>query len=520
MLRAGGLGLLASGLLVGLAPADTLIHKDGRMFDGVRLKVVEDHVEVMFEHGTVEVPTADVLDLVFDDEKAWVPKTDEERERFADGQVRYQGEWMSRASRDKIVARALDERRAEIEERKASRLWRNREIVETKNFVFESTAPKHVTAYYRDLCEAYFQEFAKTWKIRRGKVGKLTVKFFVDQDNFQQVTGAGPYTLGFFRFLEPFELCIYYDRLDPQQTEEVLFHELGHYLQKLIEVEFAYPHWPGEALSEYYGASTWDPNKKKVEVGKVLAGRVQEVRFDIDSGNPLSLVELLTHAHERTYHDYNWGWTLVHFLMSDKRYAKNFNKFYVALAKARDVDRAIRDFGRTILKTVEGDAMLEAFQEYMKIKSPEDLAELEQAWYAHIDENLGITDVRGVENAAMKNMGQGRDLRARRLFEEAISMGTENAVTYYRYAILLRAMNEPVLARQNWELAIEHDPLVAEFYIALGRFLVDRGTKHEYDEGERLLRLAFDIEPDNYYLDLNLERILRDGKRRIDRASD
>lgn len=87
--------------------------------------------------------------------------------------------------------------------------------------------------------------------------------------------------MGFFRFIEPCELNIFYDRLDPRATEAVLFHELGHYLQKLIDIDFAYPHWPGEALSEYYGGSTWNAEEQEVTVGQILPSRVQAVLFDI-----------------------------------------------------------------------------------------------------------------------------------------------------------------------------------------------------------------------------------------------
>ena len=499
------------------AAPDTLIHRDGRMFDGVELTVEDDIVVVFFDHGTVEIPIEDVLELVIESVDGFVPKTDAERARVAKGQVPYKGKWMSKTARDKLVKKELAARREEVEERKEGRLWRNRQIFETKNFLFESTAPPHITEYYRDLCEAYFQEFAKTWKIKRGKAGKLNLKLYVDQENFMQVTGMSRNTYGFFRFLEPYQLNIFYDRLDPEHTEEVMFHELGHYLQKLIDVDFSYPHWPGEALSEYYGASTWDPKKKKVEVGKVLASRVQDVRYDIDSGERVTVIELLEGAPDRIYHDYTWGWTFVHFLMSDKRHTKNFTKFYVALAKAKDIRRERLNYGKTILKTLTGETMLETFKKYMKIKSDKDMAELQQDWYDHIDESLIVSSTRGLENAAFKNLQQGRQLRAKRLFEEAIEKGTENSLTFYRYAELLDNLNEPDKARRNWEIAIEHDPLVPLYYISLGEFHIDLATEADFSKGEEFLRLALDIEPENFYLERNLERILRDGQRRLNK---
>ena len=120
---------------------------------------------------------------------------------------------------------------------------------------------------------------------------------------------------------------------------------------------------------------------------------------------------------------------------------------------------------------------------------------------------------------AFKNLGQGRKLRAKRLLEEAIAAGTENSLTYYRYAELLDDLDEHAQALVNWEKALEHDPLVPEYYISLGRFLVDQGDEEAFAQGEECLRLAFDIEPDNFYLERNLETILRDARRKLNKAA-
>jgi tetratricopeptide (TPR) repeat protein len=512
------LTLLSASCLAVAANADTLIHKDGRMFDGVEIRRNEDSVTMYFKHGNVVVPLEDVAEVIIEKDDGFVATTDEERERVAKGQVRYKGKWMSKTARTKQVAKDLAAVRERIEKRKEGRLWRNREIVETKNFVFESTTPPEVTERYRSLCEAYFQEFAKTWRIKRGKdVGKLTVKLFVDQENYMQVTGVGRYTLGFFRFIEPYQLCIFYDRLHSDQTEEVMFHEIGHYLQKLIDVEFKYPHFPGEALSEYYGASTWDPVKKRVNFGNILPSRAQEVHYDIAQDEWVSLEDLLTGAPDRTYHDYTWGWSLVHFLMSSKEHSKNFTKFYVALAKGKDVERRPLSYGRTTLKAVSGESVKAAFMKYLKVKDDAELAEIQEDWYEHIRENLHDESARGLEIAAFKNMGQGRDLRAKRLLEEAFEAGSENPHAYYVYAELLDDLDEKAKAREYWEKAVEGDPLVPEYYIALGEHLVENGNQEDFLVGEECLRLALDIEPDNFYLERNLEKILRDGQRRLNK---
>ena len=281
---------------VGLIPAsfaDVLCLEDGRVFEGVKLARDGDVVVIFFEHGDITIPAKRVVECIIEGDPGFVPVTEEEKERVAKGQVKFHDKWMSVSKRDRAVQKLLAEQRARIEELTASRLWRNRIQEESKNFDFEVTLPRNIFEDYRDLSENYFQEFVKLWKIRKPKdLGRLKVKFYVDEENYVQITG-NRWATAFFRFIEPYELHVYYDRLAPQMTEQVLFHELNHYLQKLIDEDFSYPHWPGEALAEYYGASTWDPDKKKVITGGVQEGRLVEIRYEDLDARPMSELEAM-----------------------------------------------------------------------------------------------------------------------------------------------------------------------------------------------------------------------------------
>ena len=499
------------------AHADVAVLEDGRLFDGVETDQKDDVLTIFFQYGDVSLPLDQVREVILSDMGSFVPQTDEERKQFEKGLVPFQGRWVSTAKRDKAIDKMLAEKRAEVEEMKATRLWRNRHIEETDNFAFEVTVPKHVFESYRDLCEAYFKEFSKGWKLRKPKdLGKLRLKFYIDRENYEQVSGAPPGALGFFRFVRPYQLNIYYDRLDPLGTEEVMYHEVGHYLQKLVDVEFKYPHWPGESLCEYYAASVWDPKKKKLEWGGIHEGRLASIHQDIERGEWVTLEQTLTGCQERAFRDYTWGWSFVHFLMQDKTRAKNFKKFYIALAKARDIDRTAQQYGGDRLKTVDGEAMKEAFMKYMKIKDDKALTELEKEWHEYIQEDLKITSARGLENAAYRALRLNRPKRAQRLYEEAIEAGTELSLTYHRYAEVLFRDGKRSKAYENWERAVGLDPLVADYYIAWGENMLD--SEETAAEGERMLRLALEIEPDNYYLERNLEAMLKAAENRIKRA--
>lgn len=495
--------------LVGLVRADTLVVGDGRIFDGVTLERGIDGVTIRFEHGDVVVPWKDVAECIIAGDDGYEPANDEERAKIADGYVRYEGKWVRPSLREKAIAKLVAEQQAAVEEIKGSRLWRNRKTEETKNFVFEYTVPQHVFEGYRDLMETYYGEFVKTWKIKRPKdVGKLNVQFYVDYDAFIQVTGMPYGVLGFFKFVEPYQLAIFYDRVDPRQTEEVIYHEVGHYLQKLIDVDFKVPHWPGEAISEYYSGSTWDPEQKRLTTGLVMESRLGSMQLEIKSGEWVGLRGMILGCQDRNFHDYSWGWSLVHFLMNDARYRDGFLKFFKALPSDSKIDRQAEQFGPTTrLETVAGPAMLEAFQRYLKLRKDEDVDQLEREWHAYIQKGLVVSTSRGLLDAGSQAMQLGRKHRARRLFEESIAAEDPSPLAYFRLAQVLVSMGEGKEAAPHFAKAVELDPLVPEFYIEWGEALLKDDTTKE--EGKRLLLLAQDIEPDNFYLERNLKRLLK-----------
>ena len=146
---------------------------------------------------------------------------------------------------------------------------------------------------------------------------------------------------------------------------------------------------------------------------------------------------------------------------------------------------------------------------YMKLKNQDELREMEKEWHTHIQENLQITTARGYVSAARMALYTQRKVRAKRLYEEAIATGNANSRTYFLYGHLLEDMDDPKGARENWRKAIEADPLVSDYYIALARRLIE--DEDHWEEGEQLLKLSHDIDPDNFFLERNLEALLRNA---------
>jgi tetratricopeptide (TPR) repeat protein len=493
------------------AAADLLCLKDGRVVEGRKLSRAEGGgVVVHFENGEVRVPAALIEDYVIEGEPPPAPTTPEDIAQAEKGLVRFEGKWVTPRRRDDLIAKRVAERKAKLDELASHRLWRNRYSETTKHFAFEHTLPKDAFEDLRDLMEAYFTAFCKDWRIKPPKdLGPLKVCLYHDYDQFLQV-GVGTSNSGmlaYYRFVRPLELNFFYERLDRDFTAEVMFHEANHYLQHLIDLGFGYPHFPGESLAEYYGASHFDPKTKKLTTGLILEGRLTEVQTDFQRGEWMDLEKLITT--EGMYEHYTWGWSLVHFLMSDKRYSAKFQKFFTSLPEAKGIRKV--EMGRDNLRTIEQKDVLGPFMEALGLKDKEALGALQEEWHAYVKE-LPLVSARGYEEAAYKaaSMYPPRPIKAKRLFEEALALGAKNPMTYHRFAELLHREGEHDRALGLWKQAVEIDPLIGEFYWGMARATRAKGKK---DEAKRLSKLAREIDPEIWHVDLEeLEEAEAAGK--------
>lgn len=483
-LRASAFALLCLG--AGSAQADILLLRDGRIVEGKRMERRATGVVIHFENGPVEVSDDLIEDVLIEGETEFVPRTEEEREKHAQGLVPFEGKWMKPAQRERALQKLLADKRASLQDALAHADWGNRYREETKHFRWDFTVPRHVWESYAAKADAYYESFCKDWKVSRDKrKPKLQINFFADRKEFNRTSGAKGGTLAYFMFLGDYDLCAYYDRTDPVFCEMVLYHELNHYLQKLVNESFSMPHWPGEAMAEYYGAAAFSPQTKKLEVGLVQEGRLLEVRQDILRGQRLTIRRVVTEAE---YSDYTWGWTLVHFLMSRPKYQKGFRDYFVGLANAKGVRREDSGFG---LKTVSGEESLRYLLECLGIKNDAALERLEAEWYEYIDKELVIDSHSGLEKAAIAAKGSGRPIQAKRLFEEALAAGEPSARALHHYAELLRGEN-PARAGELWTRAAALDPLTGRYWYELGRLK----QSSDATEGARLVALGKELDPE------------------------
>lgn len=484
---------LAAGL--GLSPlgqADILELKDGRVLDGFQMEWDEDFVVVHLVNGDLRVPGEMVQTMLDEEGAAFVPRTEEEREKYAEGLVPFEGKWIPIEKRRKAIEDKIEEQRERIAEDRAHATWGDRRFDETKNFLWEYTVPQHIIEAFQARCENYYEQFTKDWKVKRTGREKMRIRFFQSGREFNKTAaGGGGGALAYFVIIPPYEICIFYDRTSFEFTEMVLYHELSHYLQKLINQEFRIPHWPGEGVSEYYGGALWNEKEKELDIGLIQEGRLSSVLSQFDGGKRFSLVEMLS---QPKYEDYSWGWTLVHFMMGDKRYKKGFQDYLKGIANDRKVNRIKMGLGAQIIDGIEPAESVEYFKKSLKLKSDEDVAEFEKEWYAYIDEELRaqlLDSVTGLEKAAVSALQDGKRLKAKRLFQEAVDAGSKNPTIYGRYASMMRALGEGGKARDLLRKAVELDPLEATYWWQLAEVTEDADPA----EGERLKKLALELDP-------------------------
>jgi hypothetical protein len=492
--------LLSCLLALPARAGDILVLKDGRVVEGPTMERKDNGIELGYEHGKILVPNELIQDAVLAADAARAPANDEEREMSSKGMVRFEGKWISAKQRDELLGKRLAARHKELELIAARKEWRNRGKQDTAHFHFEYTLPDYIFENYRDLMEAYFSEFAKTWKLKApGKEDRLNVSFHADEATFHQVSGAPFGVLGYFKFVKPWDLNVFYERLDPDFSTEVMFHESNHYLQKLIELDFGVPHFPGESLAEYYGASHWDPEKKKLSTGLILEGRLCEVQEDIAKGDLEPLEELV--RSEGDYKHYTWGWSLVYFLMNDPRYQPKFQKFVFTLARGKGVQR--ESMGVGTLQTVKADEVWRVFREELGLKDAAAVKALESEWHKAI-EVLKPATLAGLEKAGMSAASE-RPLRATRLLKEAIEKGSRNPLVYSRYAELLLGKDRRLDAVEAYKKAVEIDPLDGQFYAKLGHAMM-YGNKDAPSNAEanRLIALGKDLGYDTPWIEIAL----------------
>ncbi|MEZ5990691.1 MAG: DUF1570 domain-containing protein [Planctomycetota bacterium] len=483
---------------------------DGRFVFGPPISKKGDHLVVHFKHGDVDVPLSQVRDwfsttVTGED---YEPKDDDEKAKLAKGLIPFNGQWMSRSSAERQVTRMMEKRQEAIEEQKERREWRNAKEVKTRYFDYKHNLPDETFDKFRDLVDVFYETFLSYWKLRPTRKEKCQIYLYSNRLDFEQLSGAGPGVLGFY-VPNNHTMHYYLDRSDIDFTIAILFHELNHVMVGMTSGRFDYPDWLEESLAEFYGASRYNPdakNKKdKLTMGHLQAARLMVVQSEAKRDEWVTLKSMIEKP-DFAAREYAWGWTFVHYLLTNPKYCDNFKKLYKDLAHGRGIKRVPSPFGGGKV-TIEPDYAKEILCKRLGVES---LDKLEEEWKEYL-QKLEVQDLQGLEQAATYPLYFGRaQAKAREMLEKAVSMGAKLSKTYATYAKLLDRKSEKEKALEMIDRAIAIDPLEPPYYYAKAKLLDRVKGKAARKDILRTLQLAEEMDPEDLEIltEIEVQKIL------------
>lgn len=470
-----------------------LVLKDGRSIEAPQIKRTDTGFLLIYPHGEIPVPSGLVLKALTLDEPSatdLAAASEEDKEKMAKGLVFFEGKWVSRKQAETLAERRLKKRLADIEELKKHGEWVNRYQESTAHFAFEYTLPQEVAQDYMNFFEEYWKEFARRWKISQpAKLGKLKVCMYSNMEDFLRIGNVQRGVLGYFRFVAPLELNFFHDRRDPEFTRAVLWHEANHYLMHLYVQERVHnPGWLEEGLAEYFGGSSWDPEKRKMTPGLTQEGRLVNLQEAMD-GKEFQKLEPLLKQPRIDALQYAWSWALCHMLFHTKKYESGFNAFINKIAKDKNLPKEPWPAGADF-RWVKPDTQIDLLKKCLGVK---DLAVLEQEWYDYI-RSMEVKSARGYYRAAGDCERWERPIRASVYYKKAIELEPSYLPAYEGFARLLVEEDKSGEAREIIQKGLALDPFNATFHLLLARLEMKAGQKNQ---AERLCNLMMDVYPDD-----------------------
>lgn len=303
-------------------------------------------------------------------------------------------------------------------------------------------------------------------------------------------------------------------------SRHVAFHEYVHLVLNNSSVRL--PQWLEEGLCEYY--STVKTEDRKLVVGQPLRSHLRTLSRS-RWFTPAELAAVTSESdiykeEERAGVFYAQSWALVHMLLSDGSYREALPEYATRLADA-DPDAFRRSFGATLEQAIRRLGRYVADTHWPVTSHPwegPDTAQIEIQELSEAQAELMLLDLRmelgmwetsekslkklarkkgdlpEIESArALLAMSSGDSVLARKHFEAAIQLNSEDASTYYEYAMLLKEDRAPAAeVRENLRKTIELSPSHGSAHYTLGIMAANEGN---HDEAIESLRKAAAVLP-------------------------
>jgi tetratricopeptide (TPR) repeat protein len=448
----------------------------------------------------------------------YVPQNDDEREKLAQGYVKYKGKWLSKPAYEGELRHEFEESRKRTEELAKHSDWSNAWSKETRHFLVQSNTSPQLLDYYGDLLEAYYALMDERIGINPSPTmrrTKLAVNIFKSRAEFRELSdfGGGNMPAGVIGFFSPMgkSLNFFHDYEDPDRTTWVALHECTHLLTFLVDQQYQPQIWVNEGVADYFGSSKVERDKKgKIVItpGELQTDRVLTVQQAIaqsrgaapatggasDGQEPggkksgkkkregrkdTTLEELfLLSREEFDGFQYAHAWSFVYFLNNYEggKYAKSFAKFFkglYSLEKPLQVDTSGGG------KSVSPKDIRAYLLSKLGLKGT---VELEKQW----KDFVAAVPIEGPSARLKRGLSAARQLE----FEDAlvdldaaIAAGTKDPRAWWARGRALAATGKRKQGQEDLAKAVEMDPLNAGFRYELSRLMAGRITLIESGGG-------------------------------------
>jgi hypothetical protein len=203
MLRTGSC-LLVAAALAPLAFADRVITNDNRVIEVKKAREKDGGYVLQFEHGEIVLPDKKLVKAVEieGDMSEYVPQNDDEKQKLAQGFVKYRGRWLSKPAYADELAKQAAESKRRADDIASHADWSNAWSKETKHFIVNSNTSPELLDYYCELLETYYGMMDDRFGIKPSPSlarTKMTVNIFKSKKDFTRVAQpGGPVVLGYF----------------------------------------------------------------------------------------------------------------------------------------------------------------------------------------------------------------------------------------------------------------------------------------------------------------------------------
>jgi hypothetical protein len=534
--------ICALGVTCFLAPfalADRVVTQDGRILSPKKARTEGTGYKLTFANGEVVLPDKTLVREVEieGDMSDYVPANDDEKQKLAQGFVRYQKKWFSAAAYQEELHKKFEASKKRTEEIKKHSDWANCWTKETQHFKFKCNASAELLDYYAELLETYYN-------LQDTRIGinpppnikrqKMDVNIYRSNEDFHKYGSEdNPAVLGYFSPSDG-SLNFYHEYQEPAQSTWVALHECTHLLTFLIEPQYRPQIWLNEAVADYFGSSKvyrGKNGKLVIEPGQLQIDRVLTVQQALkDEGSktgaasnksgkklrledrPFTKLEDLFMLSREAFDGFQYAhaWSFVYFLnnFDNGKYQKNFNRFFKGLYTLEK--------GLTT-EPVGGDGKMVSpkdIREYLlKRLGVKDVPQLEADWRKFVAE-IPIIGPEARLKRGLQSIWKFDLDQAREDLDAAIEGGVKDPRAYAGRAKVKAFQGEIESGIPDMQKAIELDPLDAAYRYELSQMMMGRvstasarhgGLKIVENSDEKLSNadakvqagLAMELDPEN-----------------------